>query len=229
MTPALDVGSVRSVDENAHRIYPARLHISPALGARNRLTCAFRPILAIPHLLMVGGPVAFALSLRMVDGATRLEWAGAGALGAVAFLAALISWFAIVFGEQQPTGLRDLALYYLRWRVRAVAYLMLLRDEYPPFGNGVYDAGVILDPPPATRDRSSIAFRAILVLPHIVALWLLGIAWCIATLVAWFAILFTGAYPPALYEFSVATLRWNVRVESYVLLFHDAYPPFSLE
>ena len=44
--------------------------VEPALEHRNRLTCAFRPILAIPHLLLVGGPVAFGISIgwRAVDG-----------------------------------------------------------------------------------------------------------------------------------------------------------------
>jgi hypothetical protein len=75
----------------------------------------------------------------------------------------------------------------------------------------------------------TVAFRAILVIPHVVVLWILGVAWGIATLIAWFAIVLTGSYPRALYEFSVGALRWNTRVESYVLLFHDAYPPFSLD
>lgn len=47
-------------------------------------------------------------------------------------------------------------------------------------------------------------------------------------MVAWFAILFTGRYPAGLYEFGVGVLRWNTRVEAYLLLLRDEYPPFSL-
>jgi hypothetical protein len=47
--------------------------------------------------------------------------------------------------------------------------------------------------------------------------------------IAWFAILFTGRYPAALYGFGVGVLRWETRVEAYALLLHDEYPPFSLD
>jgi hypothetical protein len=57
----------------------------------------------------------------------------------------------------------------------------------------------------------------------------LDVAWALSTLVAWFAILLTGRYPEPLYHFAVRVLRWNVRVEAYLLLLHDEYPPFSLE
>ena len=59
-----------------------------------------------------------------------------GVLGGVAAVCAIIAWFAIVFGGRYPRDCRDLATFYLRWRVRAVAYAALLRDEYPPFGDG---------------------------------------------------------------------------------------------
>jgi hypothetical protein len=38
-----------------------------------------------------------------------------------------------------------------------------------------------------------------------------------------------GGYPKVLYEFSVGALRWHIRVEAYIFLLVDAYPPFSLE
>jgi hypothetical protein len=40
--------------------------------------------------------------------------------------------------------------------------------------------------------------------------------------------LLTGRYPARLYEFGVGVLRWNVRLEAYLLLLHDQYPPFSM-
>jgi hypothetical protein len=47
--------------------------------------------------------------------------------------------------------------------------------------------------------------------------------------VAWFVILFTGSYPQGLFDFGVGALRWLLRVEAYLLLLIDEYPPFSLE
>jgi hypothetical protein len=211
--------------------HPVSVYVRPSIEERNRLTTAFRLVLAIPHLLLVGGPIALALSWSWSPqaGLEAPALAGGGALGAVAGLAAVISWFAIVFTSRQPEGLRSLAAFYLRWRVRAVSYVALLRDEYPPFGDGGYPAGFELVPQAGERDRLTVAFRLILAIPHILAVWVLGFAWALTTLVAWFAILLTGRYPEGLYDFGVGVLRWNIRVEAYLLLLHDAYPPFSLD
>ncbi len=117
----------------------------------------------------------------------------------------------------------------MRWRVRAIAYLMLLEDAYPPFGDGPYPASIdIVEPPPA-RDRLSVAVRLFLVIPHVIVLLFVLLAWCLTTIVAWFAILLTGAYPAGLYRFGVGALRWRLRVDAYMLLLVDAYPPFSLD
>ena len=152
-----------------------------------------------------------------------------GALGAVADVCALIAWFAIVFTGSSAEGLTRLVRFYLRWRVRATAYIALLRDEYPPFGDEPYPADVDLPVVLEPRRRMSVAFRPILVIPQLVAVWLLGVAWWLATIVAWFAILFTGRYPRGLYDFGLGALRWTTRVEAYLLLLTDEYPPFSLE
>ena len=66
-------------------------------------------------------------------------------------------------------------------------------------------------------------------IPHVIVLFFLGIAFFIVTVIAWFAILFTGSYPEGVYPFAIGCLRWSLRVESYVLLMRDEYPPFSFE
>src|SRR5919199_444226 len=192
--------------------HPVRVHVDPALDERNRLTTAFRLILAIPHLILVGGPIA-----------AELSWTWGAENGR------LYAWVAILFTGRYPEGLWSLAAYYLRWRVRAVAYTALLRDEYPPFGDGNYPAWLDLAPPTTPRDRVTVGFRLILAIPHLLAVWLLGIAWGFTSVIAWFAILFTGSYPAGLNRFGVGVLRWNTRVEAYLLLLRDEYPPFSLE
>lgn len=209
--------------------YPVDISIDMQLHNRNRLTTAFRPILAIPHLLLVGGPIAFTtLWLDGSDSGLNVG-AGAGALGAVAGVCAIIAWFAIVFGASHPRELWKLAAFFMRWRVRALVYVTLLRDEYPPFGDGDSPAVLRLEAPVAPRDRISVALRPILVIPHFIALWVLGIAWALVTVVAWFSILIFGSYPEPFYRFATGVLRWETRVEAYVLLLRDEYPPFSLE
>jgi hypothetical protein len=214
-----------------HIVHPVDVDVVPALIDRNRLTCAFRPILAIPHILLVGGPAAFAISAGWRGPNGRgFEWgAGTGVLGAVAAVIALIAWFAIVFGGRYPEGLWSLAVFYLRWRVRAVAYLTLLRDEYPPFGDGDYPAGLLLTPPTLPRNRVTVAFRLILAIPQMIVVSILSIAWAVTTIIAWVSILVSGTFPPSLYQFGRGMLRWTTRVEAYLLLLHDEYPPFSLE
>ena len=217
---APDTVGARSID----------VSVLPALTRRNRLTSAFRVILAIPHLILVGGPAALAISLLWSpDGEAGMDWAsGGGVLGVTVMVAATVAWFSIVFTGRMPQGIWNLSAYYLRWRVRAAVYVALLRDEYPPFGEGPYMAELTLPLPGVPRDRVSVAFRILLALPHVFAIWILGIAWMLTSVCAWFVILLTGNYPKGLYEFAVGVLRWSTNVEAYLLLLHDEFPPFSL-
>jgi hypothetical protein len=203
--------------------------VPPSLTERNRLTVAFRLVLAIPHLILVGGPIAAFITLSENDGGVQRSWGAGGVLGAVAFVCAIIAWFAIVFTAEAPNGLWKLSAFYLRWRVRSSAYMALLRDEYPPFGDGEYPVEVDIPVPLEPRDRLGVAFRPILAIPHQIAVWALGLAWAVTIIIAWFAILFTGSYPRALYDFGLGVLRWTTRVEAYLLLLVDAYPPFTLD
>jgi Domain of unknown function (DUF4389) len=205
--------------------YPVSVSVEPSLTGRNRLTTAFRLILAIPHLILVGG-VGIGVASRG-DGTTTAGGEG-GLLGAVAVFLAIVSWFTIVFTGTHPIGIRQFTAFYLRWRARALAYLTLLEDPYPPFGDAPYPSSIEIVDPVGPRDRLTVGVRLLLAIPHFIVLLLVLLAWAVTTIVAWFIILFTGAYPRGLYEFGVGALRWRLRVESYLLLLVDEYPPFSL-
>jgi hypothetical protein len=69
----------------------------------------------------------------------------------------------------------------------------------------------------------------VLIIPHVIVLVFLWIAFVVLTIVAFFAILFTGRYPRGLFDFVLGVGRWGVRVQAYAfLLTTDRYPPFSL-
>jgi hypothetical protein len=197
--------------------YPVTITIVPQADQRNRLTTALRPILAIPHAVLAG-PVYWSS-----------RTGGAGLLGAAAYAMAIVSWFTLLVSGRQFRGIRDFSMYYLRWRTRALAYMALFVDSYPPFGDEPYPVTIEVREPAQPRDSATIAVRLILVLPHLVVLVFLLLGWLVSTVIAWFAILFTGSYPTSLLPLGLGVMRWALRVEAYLLLLVDEYPPFALD
>lgn len=81
--------------------------------------------------------------------------------------------------------------------------------------------------PAIRRSRLTVFFRFVMVIPHLIWSLVYGIAAELVVLVAWFAILLTGRYPTAMYEFVAGYVRFSMRLLGYIGLVTDTFPPFG--
>lgn len=136
----------------------------------------------------------------------------------------------ILFQQRYPRWWFDFALALNRFGTRVGAYLDLLTDRYPSTEDE-QSVHLDLDYPDVRQDlnRGLPLVKWLLAIPHYFVLFFLGLGAIVAVIIAWFAILFTGRYPHALFDYVVGVGRWALRVQAYAfLLLTDTYPPFSL-
>jgi hypothetical protein len=79
------------------------------------------------------------------------------------------------------------------------------------------------------RNRLTVFFRLLMIIPLAIVGFFYGVAAYVVTLIAWFALLITGEYPKALYDFNAGFVRFIGRVSGYYYLLTDEYPPFGGE
>jgi hypothetical protein len=153
-------------------------------------------------------------------------------LGIVNSVMIFIAFFAVLFTKKWPRGMFDFSVQIQRWTANVLAYfLVLLRDEYPPFSGdaGEYPVTLEIDYDD-NLSRWQIFVKWLLAIPHLIVLVFLAIVVYVVVIIAFFAILFTARYPRWLFDFVVGTYRWYMRVNAYAVWFMtDRYPPFSLK
>jgi hypothetical protein len=208
---------------NTH--YPVSFSVDYPDRKLDRLTSFFRIFMLIPIAIVIGAIVGFSTSYDDVGGsAMTLGIAGVGLLVIPVLLM-------IVFRNKYPRWWFDWNLELQRFTNRVGVYALLMDDRYPSTDDR---QGVRLDYvyPDVERDlgRGMPLVKWLLAIPHFVVLFFLHIGVAFAAIAAWFAILFTGRYPRALFDYIEGVLRWQNRVVGYAFaLVTDRYPPFRLQ
>jgi hypothetical protein len=198
--------------------FPLTYSVEYPDGPLNRLSTGLRFLWIIPIAVIVS------LLLRAGPGTGGWWWIGWGGL----LFAPLV--LMILFRQKYPRWWFDWNLQLTKFLVRVQAYALLLRDEYPSTDQ---EQAAFIDfpyPDALLLNRWLPLVKWFLAIPHyiILAFLYLGVAVCVV--IAWFAILFTGRYPLALFMYVVGVNRWSLRVSAYAfLLITDQYPPFSLD
>lgn len=194
--------------------------ITPDFGPRRRATVFFRPILIVPIVILVS----------LLSGNSLFSWdenndgmsAGSGLLFGLVLV--------ILFTKSYPNWLLTFIHGLQSFEIRIGAYALLLRDEYPSVHDREY--AYVLYPDiegGAKLNRGLPLVKWFLAIPHYIVLFFTGIGVFFVTVLAWFAIIFTGKYPQGFAPFVVGWLKYYNRVIGYAFaLVTDDYPQFRL-
>jgi hypothetical protein len=203
--------------------HPVQLTVEDDLH-RNRLTVAFRIILAIPHLIWF------------------ILWS------LVIIVAAIVNWVATLVTGRPPDALHRFMCAYIRYRVHLTSYLGLVANPYPGFvgEEGEYPVDVHL-PGPAPQSRWKVFLRIILAIPALLMSSAVGsgsfdftifagsgrrqsgggfggILGGVCAFLGWFASLVRGRMPQGLRDAGAYSVGYGAQVIAYLLLVTERYP-----
>jgi hypothetical protein len=206
----------------------------PPPEKQRRWTIALRFFIALPALVLAatlsGGVDGSYGSTGSQDSDAQAYWGSFGGLGTSI---AILAWFASLALARTPGGLRDAEVYCQGYAAQAFGYLFLLSDRYPTSD----PRAIALDPMPPhpvrlvvdderVRNRLTVAFRIILVIPYLLWALIWGIAVFFAAIAGWFAALFGGRLPGSLHRFLAAFVRYNTHVSAFFYILGGPFPGF---
>lgn len=191
-------------------IHAANVHLDA-----DRHIARWRPLvqwlLAVPHLVV------------------------ANALSTVRGLLTLVSLATVLFTGRIPRPLFDAIAMTYRYEWRTFSYALALHHDYPPFefmpaadDDGHARSTALTIAYPEHLNRWKPLYKWILAMPHYVVLVALAVAGILTVIWGASVAVVTGAYPERARTFLVGAYRYCLRVEAYVGLLTDEYPPFRL-
>ena len=143
---------------------------------------------------------------------------------AVVFVA-FVGWIAALVLGRLPDPLHRFLAAYIRYATHLVAFVYLVGRRFPGFTGreGSYGIDLAIDPP-AEQRRLTILFRFFLAVPaFIVASALGGVAFVLALLVWWYALV-TARMPEGMRNLGVTCLRYSGQTSAYAMLVTGRYP-----
>jgi hypothetical protein len=181
-------------------------------------------------------------SLRIARWRPLAQWllaipqlAIASVLSSLRNVLTLISLFTVLFTKKIPKPIFDAIAMTYRYEWRAVSYALFLHDDYPPFDFTVGAEDDRMEPHttlsisyPGELNRWKPLYKWLLAIPHYLVAAALVLAAIPTFLVGFVAVLVTGEYPHGIRGFLVNVYRYVLRVQAYVGLLTDQYPPFRL-
>ena len=156
-------------------------------------------------------------------------------LSILSFIAYYIGYWAVLITGSYPRGLFDFVAGVQRWSTRTDSWMNGLADGYPPFslGEADYPARFEVDYPESSSRLLALLgviflIKFVLLIPHMIILYFLGIVSFAVVYIGYWAVLITGRYPRGLFNLVAGVQRWSYRTNAWMAGLTDRYPPLSL-
>ena len=190
--------------------YPVQLDLAAGTQIA-RWRPAVQWLLAVPHLAIVN------------------------VLSSLRRLLTLVSLVTVLFTKRIPRPLFDAIAMTHRYEWRSLSYVLFLHESYPPFDfqpsagdQGVTPHTSLTFSYPDELSRWQPLYKWLLAVPHYVVMVALWLASALVVVYGFVAVVLTSTYPVRARDFLVGVYRYGLRVQAYVGLLTDQYPPFRL-